>query len=120
MDKEILKQLKEKLEKEKALIEKELASFATKNPNIVGDWKTKFPEFDLRDEEERANAVEEFITCLSLEKSLELKLKRIDLALQKVEKSEYGICEKCGKAISQKRLSICPDAKMCGKCVKNV
>ena len=118
MEQKILKQLKEKLEKEKALIEKELASFASKNPDVKGDWKTKFPDYNVEDIEERANAVEEFITRVSMEKNLELKLKRIDLALEKVKKDEYGICEKCGKAISQKRLSVCPDAKMCGKCVE--
>ncbi len=118
MTKEILQQLKEKLVKEKQLVEKELASFADKNPELKGDWKTKFPEYNVEDVEERANAVEEFITRLSMEKTLELKLERIDSALQKIKKNKYGICEKCEKSISQKRLTICPDAKMCGKCVK--
>ncbi|MEA3296089.1 MAG: hypothetical protein U9Q27_03065 [Patescibacteria group bacterium] len=118
MDKETIKKLKEKLQKEKKMIEKELVVFADKNLDVKGDWKTKFPEFDLGDVEERANAVEEFVTRLSLEKRLELKLKKIDLALEKIKKNKYGICENCEKAISQKRLNICPDAKMCGKCVK--
>lgn len=55
-------------------------------------------------------------TSLSLEYSFELKLKDINMALEKIEKGTYGICEKCGKKIDEERLVACPEAKTCLKC----
>jgi len=49
---------------------------------------------------------------------LELKLKNVDLALEKIKKGKYGICEKCGKEIEEKRLEVYPEARLCQKCKK--
>jgi len=49
---------------------------------------------------------------------LELRLKNINLALEKIEKGRYGNCEKCGKEIDEKRLKISPEARSCLKCKK--
>jgi len=40
------------------------------------------------------------------------------LALEKIKKGKYGVCESCGKKISQKRLKISPEARLCLKCRK--
>ena len=42
----------------------------------------------------------------------------ISKAIEKIEKGTYGVCEKCGKEISQKRLEAFPAAKLCIKCKK--
>ncbi len=118
MDKKFLKEIKERLEKEKTAIEKELEGFAKKDPKLKGDWDSLFPQFDKGDLEEAADEVEEYSTRLPIEFSLELKLRDISLALEKIEKSRYGKCEKCGKLIPKDRLKIFPEARACNKCKK--
>lgn len=43
-------------------------------------------------------------------------LKKIDLALDKIENGEYGICETCGEPIAPKRLEARPVAQFCIDC----
>ena len=120
MAKDLIKKLKEKLEKEKIEIEKELERFAEKDEKLAGDWDTKFPKWDgdsgSSSLERAADEVEEYSTLLSLEHKLEKRLQDIDLALEKIKKGKYGICEKCGQQISIKRLKFYPEARTCLKC----
>ena len=44
------------------------------------------------------------------------ELRRIEVALQRLEAGEYGWCVECGEAISEKRLSIDPAAPRCAAC----
>ena len=66
--------------------------------------------------EEKADEVEEYDNLLSLEHNLELRLKDINWALEKIPAGNYGICEKCGKEIEKQRLMVAPEAKLCIKC----
>lgn len=120
MNKTLLNQLKKKLEKEKENIEKELSKFAKEDKNLKGDWDTKFPSFDKETGgsslERAADEVEEYESLLPVEFSLEKKLQDTNLALEKIKKGTYGICEKCKKPISTQRLKVFPAAKTCRKC----
>ena len=121
IDKKIVQELKQKLEKEKTDIEKELKTFAKKDKKLKGDWDTRFPRWNgdsssSSSMETAADEVEEYSTLLPIEHSLELKLKDINAALEKLKNKKYGICEKCKKPISIKRLKIYPEAKTCKKC----
>ena len=122
MNKKLLKELKEKLEQERATIEEQLKRFAKKDEKLKGDWDTIFPKWNGEAGgaflEKAADEVEEYSTLLPLEYALELKLKNIDLALEKIKKGKYGICEKCGKEIDERRLKIYPEARFCLKCKK--
>jgi len=122
MNKKLLKELKEKLEKEKSSIESELGKFARKDGKLKGDWDTKYPKFNggvgSQALEDAADQVEEYVTLLPIEHNLELRLQNIDLALEKIKKGKYGKCEKCKKKIVEARLKVCPEAKMCTKCEK--
>ena len=115
MNKKLLKELKEKLEKEKTALEKQLKTFADQDPNLKGDWDSRFPKFD-GNLEEAADEVEEYTSRLPVEFSLETRLKDINLALEKIEKGKYGQCENCEKKIEEKRLKIMPAARVCMKC----
>ena len=44
------------------------------------------------------------------------KLKKINFALKRIYEKSYGICEICGKYISDKRLKVVPYAKFCIDC----
>jgi DnaK suppressor protein len=46
----------------------------------------------------------------------QILLKKIDKALTKIEKGDYGICEKCGEEISVKRLEARPVTDLCIRC----
>lgn len=120
MFKLFLKKIEKKLEAEKKTIEEELQGFAKKDKKLKGDWDTIFPQFNsgsgcqlLEDETEE---MEEYTTKLPIEYSLEIRLKDINLALEKIKQGRYGKCEKCGKAISKERLSVYPEARVCVKC----
>jgi DnaK suppressor protein len=43
-------------------------------------------------------------------------LRRIDRALEKIDKRTYGRCEACGKAIPKARLRVLPFADLCVGC----
>lgn len=116
MDKKTIAELREKLETQKESIEKELKSFAKKDDSPKGDWETKYPNRENGNMEEEADEVQEYGNMLPVEHSLELKLKDVNSALEKIKKESYGVCETCGKKIEEKRLLACPEAKTCLKC----
>lgn len=44
------------------------------------------------------------------------RLEKIEKALNKIEKGNYGICEKCNRAIEELRLKIDPATEFCREC----
>lgn len=116
MNKKLIEELKAKLEKEKESLEKELKSFAAEDKNLKHNWDAKYPNRENGNMEEEADEMQEYDNLVSLEHNLESKLKDVDLALEKINKEEYGICEKCGKEIEEARLEAVPEAKLCMKC----
>jgi len=121
VDKKLIQELKENLEKQKVATEQQLKSFAKKDEKLKGDWDTRFPHFDGGESgsaalEKAADEVEEYSTLLPLEHNLETSLKDINLALEKIRNGKYGICEKCGKEIPEERLRVHPEARFCLKC----
>lgn len=121
MKKNLLKKIKEELEKEKIMTEEQLKKIARKDEKLSDDWDTVFPKYDSEESgssalEKAADEVEEYETLLPIEYTLETKLKDINLALEKIKKDKYGRCEKCGKEIAAERLKISPEARFCFKC----
>ncbi len=120
MTKKFLKEIKEKLKKQKELIRVELEKFAQKDHNLKDDWDTRYPRADGgiggQALEDAADQVEEYVNLLPLEHNLELRLKDINSALEKIKKGRYGKCERCAKKISEERLKVYPEARFCGKC----
>lgn len=117
------KQIKSFLEKERNDLRVKLSRFAEENKRIKGDWKTRFPKAGNEKSEDAledaAKKREEYERDLPVEYLLETKLKSIERALEKFEKGKYGICEKCGKKISEARLEAIPEAQLCIKCKIN-
>ncbi len=115
------REIKKDLEEKRNLIEQELKRFAKEDEKLKGDWDTKFPKLNGAGNqtlEEAANEVEEYVTKLPIEHGLETRLRDINIALDKIEKRQYGKCEKCGKKIPKERLQACPEARFCLKCAK--
>jgi len=120
MNNKLLKKIKEKLEEQKTLLETELQKFATKDKKLKGDWDTRFPKVDTvaggQALEDAADQVEEYVNLLPVEHNMELRLQKINSALEKIKKGTYGKCEKCNKKIPEERLNIYPEATECTKC----
>jgi DnaK suppressor protein len=123
MNKKTIEELKQFLEKEKTTLEEQLEKFAIKDEKMKGDWDTRFPKMghDVSGSsslEAAADEVEEYSTLLPMEHSMEIRLKNVEAALEKIEKGEYGLCEECGKEIPAERLSVSPESKFCLNCGK--
>ncbi len=116
MQNKIIEELRSKLEAQKETLKKELKSFATEDKNLKHNWDAKYPNRENGNMEEEADEVQEYDNLVSLEHNLELKLKDVSLALEKIERGNYGACEKCGKNIEEDRLEAVPEAKFCMKC----
>ncbi len=43
-------------------------------------------------------------------------LEKIEHALEKITKNEFGLCEECGEEISPKRLEARPETNLCIRC----
>ena len=43
-------------------------------------------------------------------------LREVDLALERMDAGEYGLCRDCGEAIAEARLEIQPTARLCIDC----
>lgn len=124
MEKKLIGELKEKLELQKKSLQKELESFASEDKNLKNNWDARYPNREDSDKDDEADEVQEYDNALSLEHSLESKLKDVSIALEKIAQgnastslsTRYGICENCGKEIDEKRLLACPEAKTCLRC----
>lgn len=122
MDKNTLKELQHKLENEKILLEKDLLKFADKDKKVPYDYDTRFPEYDVTTKpsapDENAQEIDNYGNLLAIEHALELRLKEVEEALQKINKNDgsYGKCEICGGEIEIERLKANPAAKICLKC----
>lgn len=119
MDKQTLETIKEKLEKEKEKLEKELGSFAEKDTIIKDNYRSKFPEFGDK-EDDNAAEVATYSDRLSLEYTLEKQLRDVNKALVNITKGGYGVCKHCGHPIEEERLKIRPTSSSCVSCKKRL
>lgn len=118
-DKKFIEEQKNKLLAEKEKLEKSLASMAVKNKKNKDDWIAKYPKMgqgELVEVEE--DEFEEYDSRLPISYTLELELKKVNEALERIERNKYGICQKCGNPIAKGRLTAYPQAKLCKKCQK--
>ncbi|MCR4322814.1 MAG: TraR/DksA C4-type zinc finger protein [Candidatus Azambacteria bacterium] len=111
MEKLRIEQLREQLLLEKKQLEHDLGESAIKTDS---HWETKRPQFDEAGrfgEEERADEVEEYENESSVDRHLEAQLTAVTVALEKINAGTYGICEQCGSAIDDARLTANPSAR---------
>jgi len=115
MKKEIIEKIKKDLLERKAQIEKELASFAKKDDHVKDNYRSEFPDFGDK-EDENAEEIAQYTDNLSIEYSLEKTLRDINKALQRIEEGVYGMCAYCSKEISEGRLLARPTSNACVEC----
>ncbi len=118
MTKEMGEKIAIMLQTKKESLEKELSGFATKDPNVKGDWDSKYPRVQEGNLEDAASEVEEYSTSLPIEFSLETQLQNVNSALEKIKKGAYGTCQTCKKEIPEERLLAVPEARFCASCAE--
>lgn len=106
LTKEQLHQFKERLEKTKADLEKQIKEL------------NKAPDFghDTDHFEEAADEVEQFSTNLGIAQALRQRLENVNRALDKIEKGIYGRCENCKEDVPLKNLEANPELRLCRNC----
>ena len=113
-DEKFLRQRKTDLMQSKQRIEDELKKFTkTKGKGR----QAIFPDIGDK-EDESAQEVEMYESALTIEKSLEQRLNKINSALKRIEDGTYGYCLNCNEEISKDRLEAYPEAEICLKCSK--
>lgn len=119
LNQKILDELKTALLKERDLLIKELETIATPDPNLKDDWDIKHEEWsedqitskEALESDESVNESDEDMKNKALSDRLELRLKEVNDALERIENRTYGICEVCKKQIDIERLKANPAAK---------
>lgn len=104
---------------EKENLEKELKRVGKKSEHEKSGYQPRYVDIGSKSDE-NVQEVAIFSNIISIEKELETSLKEVNEALEKIEKNTYGVCEKCGKQIDQKRLKAFPIADLCIKCKKQI
>ena len=57
---------------------------------------------------------------ISLVRSLEIKVRSLERAMELARQGTYGICEKCGATIPAGRLEIMPETTVCVRCASEL
>lgn len=115
MDKETKEQLKKRLLEQKAKL-RELLEKMTNDKEFNKD-KVQVKIDSMGDkEEDNAVDVANFQDNMSLERNLEENLEKIDNALEKIDKDNFGKCVKCNNDIKIERLVAYPEAESCIAC----
>lgn len=116
-NKDFLQEMKTILIAKEKKLENELSRIASKNTRVKDDYKTRFPEYGNQIED-NAMEVSEYANNLPIEQRIELDLKAVKAALDKIEDGTYGQCSNCQKMIEEKRLRVMPEATTCMSCNK--
>jgi len=112
---DFIAQQKQSLLLEQERIAKELATVATYD-EAEGIYQPKFEEFALgesEDNEEAADEVVNFEENTAMTNDLAQSLDEVKVALAKIDKGQYGMCEAGGEWISEERLRAYPAAASC-------
>ncbi len=101
------------LEKELKTLEAELKSVGHINPDNPKDWEPSSGEVDINatDSADIADNIESYESNTAILKPLEKQYNDVKLALDKIKKGTYGICEISGKPIETARLEANPSAR---------
>ncbi|MBF8982212.1 TraR/DksA C4-type zinc finger protein [Lutibacter sp. B2] len=118
MNKEKINHFKNMLLKEKINTQKTLKSMNENEPN--SSMQNYFSELSVYDNHPADIGTEMFEMEMNmcLKNSEDVYIRKIDDVLDRMENGNYGICELCGKEISEERLEILPISKLCINCEK--
>jgi RNA polymerase-binding transcription factor DksA len=106
--------LKNALEEELALLEKELHTVGRINPENPEDWEaTAEPVTETAEMESVASEITDFEDRSAIEFELEERYNDIKRALKEIGEGTYGVCHTCNQPIEDDRLHANPAATTC-------
>ena len=108
LSKEKIEYYKEKLERERAQLFKEIEKY--EKPEDFGA--------DTEDLDEEADEGEEIGNRLAIAQVKRTALAEVEHALGKIEEGTYGVCDRCKGEISEKVFAAAPESALCGTCKK--
>jgi DnaK suppressor protein len=108
---EVIKQLQKKLESEAEDLNHQIAELKKDDPFSDPEHASDNAAVDTDVREQVGHE-----TIEAEVKNLGRKLGDVELALKKISKKKYGVCERCGKPIPLARLKILPEARYCVEC----
>ncbi|MFH1781635.1 MAG: TraR/DksA C4-type zinc finger protein [Patescibacteria group bacterium] len=124
MDEQLIIQLKEELQKEKADVEKALGVISDKDvgEEVPGDFAPRFPNYGddyyTELEDNSPTEVSDYTVIVDSTGELESYLTKIEEAIEKIDTEKFGYCEKCNESITDDRLKANPTAKTCVNCMQ--
>ncbi len=127
IDQAFIDQQKKRLLEEQTQLKAKLARVAKKDPKTKGDYDAKFPQYTDKDETESgdfddsAHEVQDYADNIGVENQLEVRLQKVEAALARIEKGEYGKCvdcdcEECSGDMHRDRLEADAAAEKCLHC----
>ncbi len=106
---------REALLAEQSRLEAELSTVGRRSPQNPQDWDAVSADRDdnRADENDNADALEDFANADAVVKQLESQKVEVEAALARIEAGEFGKCETCGAEIEEDRLDANPAARTC-------
>jgi RNA polymerase-binding transcription factor DksA len=99
---------------ERARLEQELAR-AKEELAIINQKLEEKGDFGLG---QGASTVYEWEINLALRESAKAKIQSIQMALERLDQGDYGLCEVCSQPIDPDRLEILPHTTLCVRCAQ--
>src|SRR3989344_1927344 len=103
---------KEKLEKEKKLLEEELEKVGRRNPDNPSDWEAT-PPADRDSSSQADDNIEAYENNEAILNTLETRYNDLKSGLDKIKHGVYGLCQVCQEEIEAERLEANPSARTC-------
>lgn len=115
MEKDLVEKFRAELTEELAKVVEELKTVGRINPDNPADWQPTPEKSDVlaSDRDEVADSIEAFEENAAILKQLEIRYNEIKVALAKIKKNEFGVCETGGEPIEEARLEANPAARTC-------
>jgi RNA polymerase-binding protein DksA len=114
MDQQTQQRIREQLEAELARLQAEVAEMEREGHEALSEASG---ENNYRDHmADQGTATFERELDMTLDENLRAALDDVRKALERMDVSTYGVCERCGNAIADSRLEAMPTANLCITC----
>lgn len=107
--------VKQKLEQEKVKILRQIDELKLEDPFSDPAHATDNAAVDTDVREQVGHEIIE-----AQIKDLQRRVSDIDIAIKRIQKKKYGICERCALTIPHARLDLIPEARFCVECEKRL
>ena len=102
--------IERQLQTERDVLEEQLVAYKKEDPYMVANREPS-PAI-----EDSVTEIEGHDRIVATRIELKKRLAEVIVALNKIGKGKFGICEKCGEGINEARLKVLPTARFCLNC----